>query len=60
MNFDKLNTTSELILSKISQNGIKIHAFPWLRDNEIHIIGPMHYISTHVGCTLTSAFIYTI
>ena len=46
INFDKLNITYDLILSKTYKNGIKTHAFPWLRDNEIHIIGSRHYIST--------------
>ena len=40
MNFDELNINYELILSKISKNGIKTHAPPWLRNIKIHIIGP--------------------
>ena len=40
MNFDELNIHDELILSKISKNGLKTHAPPRLRNIKIHIIGP--------------------
>ena len=38
MNFDKLKTNYELILSKISKNGLQTHLPPWLRNITIHII----------------------
>ena len=39
MDFDELNINYELILSKISKNGLKTHPHPWLRIIKIHIIG---------------------
>jgi hypothetical protein len=38
MNFDKLNVKYELILSKLSKNGLQTHPPPWLRNIKIHII----------------------
>ena len=42
MNIDELNINYELILSKISKNGLKTHPLPWLRNIKINIIGPRH------------------
>ena len=40
MNFDELKIYYKLVLSKISENGLRNHANPWLRNIKIHIIGP--------------------
>ena len=40
MNFDELKFNYKLILSKISENGLRTHAKAWLRNIKIHIIGP--------------------
>ena len=44
MNFDKLNINYELILSKISKNGLKTHPPPWLSNIRIHMIGPSPWL----------------
>ena len=38
MNFDKWKTNYELILSKISKNGLQTHPPSWLRNIKIHTI----------------------
>ena len=44
MNFDKLHINYELILSKISKNGLQTHPPPWLRNIKIHIIDPSPWL----------------
>ena len=40
--FDELEIYYKLVLSKISENGLRTHAKAWLRNIQIHIIGPRH------------------
>ena len=42
MIFDELKIYYKLVLSKISENGLRTHAKAWLRNIQIHIIGPRH------------------
>ena len=65
MNFDKLKINYELILSKISKNGLQTHPPPWLRNIKIHIIDTSPWLRdnkimehTHdsgaIGCAFSS------
>ena len=40
--FDELKIYYKLVLSKISENGLRTHAKAWLRNIQIHIIGLRH------------------
>ena len=57
MNLDELKIYYKLVLSKISENGLRNYANPWLRNIKIHIIGPdikkwVWYVDLHNDVTV--------